>query len=95
MHTQLLFFKGITLYLCDLSTQIPYDLINLSLDVFSKIHLPKKNCYNQEIIFDLAITVLENLAHALSKQRLINDETRFDLWFKIVQMLQEKIIFNS
>lgn len=37
---------------------------------------------------------MDNLGLSLSRQVLINEESKQNLWFKIILTLQEKVLFN-
>lgn len=43
---------------------------------------------------EFASQIVDNLGKALSRQKIMNDETKQDIWFKVIQVLQEKVIFN-
>lgn len=45
-------------------------------------------------MFDNVLSIYENLFSAIHKPHTINDEAAFDVWFKLIQLLQEKIIFH-
>lgn len=65
---QLTFFKTVTQLLLDLSPLLPYDLINLALDVFQKLPLPRQVKERDTLIqltMESSISVLDNLTYAL------------------------------
>lgn len=65
---QLTFFKTVTQLLLDLSPLLPYDLINLALDVFQKLSLPRQVKERDTLIqltMESSISVLDNLTYAL------------------------------
>ncbi len=85
----------VTQFIQESSYSLPYDLIELSLDVFDKIKLPEKRSKRSEQIIEFSIQVLDNLALALKKNVLVSSESSYKIWFHLVQMIQEKVLFNN
>ena len=92
---QINFFKIATELIKEI--QLPFDLIGLALDVFSKIQLPtyvrERNQRVQQIV-EGSIAVMDNITIALQKQTTVTDESGHEVWLKSIQIMQDKILLN-
>jgi hypothetical protein len=63
-----LLFKTVTGILSELAPQLPYDLISLSLDVFSKLpSFPSSRTPEVQTIIETSIGIIDNIILALQR----------------------------
>ena len=79
----------------ELAPQLPYDLISLSLDVFSKLPgYPSARTPEVQHVIETAICILDNITLALQNHALLDPELRVELWFRTLQTLQQQVLFT-
>ncbi|CDW90832.1 sec7 domain containing protein [Stylonychia lemnae] len=89
------YFNTVSQLLGEFSSQLPYDQIQLAIEIFEKLHVPNTKSQHTQQLLENAIQVIDNLGLALQRQILINEENKLEIWFKLIQTLQEKILYNQ
>eukprot|EP00347_Sterkiella_histriomuscorum_P023819 403333278 len=87
-------FKAVSNHLAGNSSALPFDQISLALEIFQKIQIPNVRIPQSERILENMIFTMDNLSIALQKQMLMSDEAKRDHWFKMISIMQDKILFN-
>jgi hypothetical protein len=94
---EITFFRIAVGILADMADQLPFDLINLALDIFTKVSLPvecREKSQTLIHVFEGAIAIMESLLFSVSRHKAMSEDAKQESWLRILSIMQERILFN-